>query len=214
MEAEKLIRRKTKVQLAHLESEYKFTICYSPNKKVSIMHAIYNGKYHEQYATDPIYAIDVANYYRFVFKGADYLQFYMNSLDGEFKSYAHYYIATHYMSIGNMKYAIEHLTLAVEFDNNPLAHQELAMIALKTCFTGFDDSEFGIDDVFPKENVDEMLKIEAIKKAHYHLLTSFKHFGVNTVSGMTQYIMVVNMMLCFSLKKRLKQCSNIICDDR
>lgn len=92
------------------------------------MFAIYNGKYLAEYATDVSYSLDVANYCRFIAKTDDYLQFYYNSLDGEFKSYSHYYIATHFLDTFNLSTALDHLKKAIDIDNNSMAHEKLADI--------------------------------------------------------------------------------------
>ena len=124
----KICRKHTEQQIRNLARRNGFYALFSDNKKTAIMFAIYNGKYHTEYALDVNYSLDVANYYRFVVKSNNYMQFYYNSLDGEFKSYTHYYLATHFLDIFDLSNALVHLKKSIDYDCNHMAHETLAYI--------------------------------------------------------------------------------------
>ena len=182
----KYLRKLSLNRLRAIEQLHGFSM-YFVGKHIGTMNAIYQGKYIETYCKHPVYAQDVANYIRFVVGKCDYLQFYFNGLEGDYKSSTHVYIATHYLTRErdiNIELAIEHLLSAIELDNNnAAAHYELASL-YNACFTG--------SLVYPSEFTPIIVPILTKKNLLFNHLTPEIENWINAETAPEESIYVVD----------------------
>ena len=118
---------KYKEILVDIEYDNKFTI-YLGDKDLGKLCSIYRGIDINYFASDPEYAQDVANYYRFVKKDKDLNKIYKcynTSINGKYRSSTFVFLGTLCSEKKDYKNAIILFQKSIDIDNNASAHNNL-----------------------------------------------------------------------------------------